>query len=164
MSDVDLLRFVSMLSPPAKVSGPLAVLPGAWLAWELYKRWTMHRAERCTDDVAYLTNAAQQALRAGDTAGARSLADQAAARQAACEELLQRAKQAHGVQGFAFFPQWYTIWNGRAWLNARKLSAGEAEDWHVTQLESMSFRQRPGESLGSISLWRWNGKIWTRVA
>lgn len=68
------------------------------------------------------------------------------------------------VEGWAWSRAWYTIWNGRGWLNARKLSPGEAEDWHVTQLEAMGFAQKPGQTLSNISLWRWNGKTWTRVA
>jgi len=71
--------------------------------------------------------------------------------------------QPPSVQGF-WTQAWYTIWNGNGWLNARKLSPAGAEDWHVTQLEAMSFRQRPGQSLSTISLWRWDGKTWTRVA
>jgi hypothetical protein len=55
---------------------------------------------------------------------------------------------------------WHTIWNGRAWLNARKLTSDEAQDWHVTQLEAMSGRQ----PLSTIALYRWNGSQWQRTA
>lgn len=54
---------------------------------------------------------------------------------------------------------WYTIWNGVAWLNARKLSSDQAEDWYVTQLEAMG----GGQPLSNIVMFRWTGSAWKRA-
>jgi hypothetical protein len=61
---------------------------------------------------------------------------------------------------FWFSKAWYTIWNGRAWLNSRNITRDQAEDWHVTQLEAMGAQQ----PLSNIQLWKWNGSAWQRAA
>jgi hypothetical protein len=73
--------------------------------------------------------------------------------------LLAPAKSVSGG-GFWSSSAWYTIWNGRGWLNARKLTADQAQDWHVVQLEAMGGRQ----PLGNIQLWKWNGNAWQRAS
>lgn len=51
---------------------------------------------------------------------------------------------------------WYTIFNGVSWLNARKLTADQAQDWYVTQLEAMGAHQ----PMSNILLRRWDGHSW----
>lgn len=71
---------------------------------------------------------------------------------------LGRPARADGL--FGLERSWHTVWNGRGWLNARKLTSDEASDWHITQLEAMGERQ----PLANIQLHRWNGSAWQRVA
>lgn len=60
----------------------------------------------------------------------------------------------------SWFASWHAIWNGKGWLGPLKMTAGEASDWHIAQLEAMSARQ----PFTNIQLHRWNGSKWQRVA
>lgn len=62
------------------------------------------------------------------------------------------------VEG-GWFSDWYTIWNGRGWLNPRRLSSSAAQEWQLDQFEAMGHHQ----PLGNIQLWKWTGKSWTRA-
>ena len=61
--------------------------------------------------------------------------------------------QLQPVQGLGWWwNEWYTIWTGKKWLPARKISASLALEWKLDQMEK-NWNQH-------VRLYRHDGKAW----